>query len=71
MGKLTQASRALHVCDEAGPCGYGIQRQLTVAGHECVVVAPTLTGTSRASASRPAGRDQAGEAAWHTSAERR
>ena len=24
------------------PCGYGIQRQLTLAGHDCVVVAPSL-----------------------------
>jgi transposase len=23
-------------------CGYGIQRQLSEAGHECVVVAPSL-----------------------------
>ena len=27
---------------ETGPCGYGIQRQLTEAGHECAVVAPSL-----------------------------
>ena len=33
--KLTRAGRELHFCYEAGPCGYGIQRQLTVAGHEC------------------------------------
>jgi transposase len=36
-----QVSR-MRVLYEAGPCGYGIQRQLTVAGHECVVVAPSL-----------------------------
>lgn len=28
---------------EAGPCGYEIQRQLTMLGHRCVVVAPALT----------------------------
>ena len=27
---------------EAGPCWYGIQRQLTGAGHECAVVGPSL-----------------------------
>jgi hypothetical protein len=27
---------------EAGPCGHGVQRQLTLAGHDCVVVAPSL-----------------------------
>ena len=32
----------LRFCYEAGPCGYGIQRQLTAAGHDCVVVAPSL-----------------------------
>jgi hypothetical protein len=29
-------------CYEAGPCGYGIQRQLSALGHDCVVVAPSL-----------------------------
>ena len=32
----------LRFCYEAGPCGYGIQRQLSAHGHECVVVAPSL-----------------------------
>jgi transposase len=27
---------------EAGPCGYGLYRQLIAAGHECQVVAPSL-----------------------------
>jgi transposase len=31
--------RRLSFCYEAGPCGYGLQRLLTDAGHECVVVA--------------------------------
>ena len=39
---LAPARRELRFCYEAGPCGYGIQRQLTAAGHECVVVAPSL-----------------------------
>ena len=29
-------------CYEAGPCGYGLYRQLIGLGHECVVVAPSL-----------------------------
>jgi len=29
-------------CYEAGPCGCGLYRQLTEAGHECQVVAPSL-----------------------------
>jgi transposase len=40
--KLASAGRELRFCYEAGPCGYGIQRQLTEAGHECAVVAPSL-----------------------------
>jgi hypothetical protein len=40
--KLVPARRELRFCYEAGPCGYGIQRQLAGAGHECAVVAPSL-----------------------------
>ena len=29
-------------CYEAGPCGYGLYRQLLVAGQDCQVVAPSL-----------------------------
>lgn len=29
-------------CYEAGPCGYGLYRQLLAAGHDCQVVAPSL-----------------------------
>jgi transposase len=40
--KLARGGNALRFCYEAGPCGYGIQRQLVGCGHECVVVAPSL-----------------------------
>jgi transposase len=40
--KLARAGATLRFCYEAGPCGYGIQRQLSGAGCECVVVAPSL-----------------------------
>ena len=40
--KLAPAGRDLRFCYESGPCGYGIQRQLSGAGHECAVVAPSL-----------------------------
>jgi transposase len=40
--KLSRTGQELQFCYEAGPCGYGIQRQLTLAGHGCVVVAPSL-----------------------------
>ena len=40
--KLSGKKRGLRFCYEAGPCGYGIQRQLSAMGHECAVVAPSL-----------------------------
>src|SRR4051794_22040487 len=40
--KLAKSGATLQFCYEAGPCGYGIQRQLSAAGHDCVVVAPSL-----------------------------
>ena len=40
--KLGQDGLTLRFCYEAGPCGYGIQRQLSAHGHECIVVAPSL-----------------------------
>jgi transposase len=40
--KLAGKKRDLRFCYEAGPCGYGIQRQLSAMGHECAVVAPSL-----------------------------
>jgi len=40
--KLAHGGRSLRFCYEAGPCGYGIQRQLRAAGHGCAVVAPSL-----------------------------
>src|ERR1051325_5707629 len=40
--KLSRSGQQLHFCYEAGPCGYGVQRQLTRLGHRCDVVAPAL-----------------------------
>ena len=39
---LADPARPLRFCYEAGPCGYGVYRQLTARGHECTVVAPSL-----------------------------
>lgn len=39
---LSPNGEVLNFCYEAGPCGYGLHRQLTQMGHECVVVAPSL-----------------------------
>ncbi len=40
--RLGCAGRHLHFCHEAGPCGYGLHRQLTEMGHDCTVVAPSF-----------------------------
>ena len=40
--KLAAAGNGLRFCYEAGPCGYGVQRQLSAMGHHCAVVAPSL-----------------------------
>jgi len=42
VAKLKQPGQELRFCYEAGPCGYGVHRYLTSAGHDCVVVAPSL-----------------------------
>src|SRR5918997_2752081 len=40
--KLAQRHRRLVFAYEAGPTGYGLQRQITALGHSCAVVAPSL-----------------------------
>ncbi len=35
LDKLGRPGSSFRFCYEAGPFGYGIQRQLTAAGHEC------------------------------------
>jgi transposase len=42
IAKLAGKKRELRFCYEAGPCGYGIQRDLSASGHDCAVVAPSL-----------------------------
>ena len=40
--QLRKGGANLSFCYEAGPCGYGIHRQLTDLRWECLVVAPPL-----------------------------
>lgn len=40
--KLSASGTRLRFCYEAGPCGYGLHRQLVEMGHDCIVVAPSL-----------------------------
>ena len=43
--RLRRPGKLLVFCYEAGPCGYGVHRQLTSLGHRCDVVAPSLIPT--------------------------
>jgi len=40
--KLASRHGELLFCYEAGPTGYGLQRQIAALGHECAVIAPSL-----------------------------
>ena len=40
--RLAGKHRRLAFCYEAGPTGYGLQRQVSALGHDCAVVAPSL-----------------------------
>ena len=42
LARFGRKHKRLSFCYEAGPCGYGVYRQLTEAGHACSVVAPAL-----------------------------
>lgn len=42
VNKLGVDGEVVSFCYEAGPCGYGLYRQLTGLGHVCEVVAPSL-----------------------------
>jgi transposase len=41
--KLSSKYARLLFCYEAGPTGYGLYRQIIALGHDCVVIAPSLT----------------------------
>jgi transposase len=43
VSQLSKAGVQLSFCYEAGPCGYGIHRQLRALGLDCQVTAPNLT----------------------------
>lgn len=45
VARLAAKHDALSFCYEAGPCGYGLYRQILSLGHPCTVVAPSLVPT--------------------------
>ena len=69
VGKLAKSGSTLRFCYEAGPCGYGIQRQLNAAGHDCVVVAPSLIPRKPGERIKTDRRDAANLARLHRAGE--
>jgi transposase len=67
--KLSGEGVKLRFCYEAGPCGYGIQRQLSTHGHECVVVAPSLIPKRAGDRVKTDRRDAASLARLHRAGE--
>ena len=77
--ELAERYGQLRFCYEAGPCGYGLYRQLRRLGHDCIVAAPSLIPrrpgdrikTDRRDSLKLARHDRAGEltAIWVPDAE--
>lgn len=44
---LVEGGCTVHVCQEAGPCGYGLHRELLAAGAKSLVVTPEALSDSR------------------------
>ena len=42
IGRLSPDGEVVSFCYEAGPCGYGVYREIVATGHHCEVVAPSL-----------------------------
>jgi len=43
VAKLATKHAKLTFCYEAGPTGYGLYRSIKSLGHDCIVIAPSLT----------------------------
>ena len=67
--KLGGDGVSLRFCYEAGPCGYGLQRQISASGHECVVVAPSLIPRRAGDRVKTDRRDAASLAKLHRAGE--
>ena len=67
--KLSTRNEALDFCYEAGPCGYGIYRQIVAAGHACRDVAPTKIAIAPADRVKTDRRDAQRLAVLHRSGE--
>ncbi len=66
---LTATGAVVSFCYEAGPCGYGLYRQLTELGQACVVVAPSLIPTKPGNRVKTDRRDSEALARLHRAGE--
>ena len=67
--KLSPQGKVLSFCYEAGPCGYGIFRQLAHIGHDGMVVAPSLIPTKPGDRVKTDRRDSESLARLHRAGE--
>jgi transposase len=67
--RLAKKRGKLAFCYEAGPCGYGLYRQIARLGHQCVVVAPSLVPTRPGDRVKTDRRDAATQASLFRSGE--
>jgi transposase len=69
MKKVSPSGEVVSYCYEAGPCGYGIYRQISDSGHECSVVAPSLIPTKPGDRVKTDRRDSENLARLHRAGE--
>ncbi len=67
--KLCPDGEVISFCYEAGPCGYGLYRQITELGHDCSVVAPSLIPRRPGDRVKTDRRDSAALARLHRAGE--
>lgn len=67
--RLSPHAEVLNFCYEAGPCGYGLYRDLTAMGHQCDVVAPSMIPRKAGDRLKTDRRDAMGLARLHRAAE--
>lgn len=67
--RLSPDGEVVSYCYEAGPCGYGLYRQISEAGHGCAVVAPSLIPTRPGDRVKTDRRDSGSLAGLHRAGE--
>lgn len=69
IGSLSPNGEVLGFCYEAGPCGYGLYREIVETGHRCEVVAPSLVARKAGERVKTDRRDALKLAVQHRSGE--